>query len=178
MYPELQHHNIFFSEDYRHEFNTLFGEQLPYHDPTVYVGVSSKADSRHAPEGGSNLFILVNAPALSDNYDWDMNRLKYRDVVLQKLRRSGLDSIESHIDVERIITPVDFALEYNAHRGSIYGMSSNRRMAAFMRPANKSKDVDNLYFVGGSSHPGGGIPLVLLSGKIVSELVAEECAFA
>jgi phytoene dehydrogenase-like protein len=120
----------------------------------------------------------VNAPALSDNYDWNLNRLKYRDVVLQKLRRSGLDSIESHIDVERIITPVDFAREYNAHRGSIYGTSSNSRMAAFMRPANKSKDVDNLYFVGGSSHPGGGIPLVLLSGKIVSELVAEEHAFA
>ncbi len=178
LYPELQHHNIFFSEDYRHEFNTLFGEQLPYHDPTVYVGVSSKADSSHAPEGGSNLFVLVNAPALGANYDWDMNRLKYRDVVLEKLRRSGLDNIESHIDVERIITPVDFAREYNAHRGSIYGTSSNSRMAAFMRPANKSKDVDNLYFVGGSSHPGGGIPLVLLSGKIVSELVAEEHAFA
>jgi phytoene desaturase len=176
-YPELEHHNIFFSEDYEQEFDTLFREQLPYNDPTVYVGISSISDPSHAADGGSNLFVLVNAPAVGDNYDWETNRLKYRDVVLQKLSRSGLENIESHIDVERVITPVDFAREYNAYRGSIYGTSSNSRMAAFLRPANKSKDVDNLYFVGGSSHPGGGIPLVLLSGKIVSELVAEECAF-
>jgi len=95
----------------------------------------------------------------------------YRTVVLRKLASCGIDGIEKDTDVEHILTPQEFEKQYHAYRGSIYGASSNGRMAAFSRPPNRSRRYRALYFVGGSSHPGGGIPLVLLSGKIVAELV-------
>lgn len=173
-YPQLAHHNIFFSSDYEAEFDALVNRGVPAEDPTVYVSLSCKSDPSHAPVGQTNLFILVNAPPVGPCYDWSRKSKEYREVVLAKLKSFGLDDIESRIAVERMITPLDFQSLYNAFRGSIYGTSSNSRMSAFLRPSNKSKDLANLYFVGGSAHPGGGIPLVLLSGKIVAEMVHED----
>jgi phytoene desaturase len=173
-YPGLAHHNIFFSSDYEAEFDDLVNKGVPADDPTVYVSLSCKSDSSHAPVGHSNMFILVNAPPVGPCYDWARKSKGYREVVLTKLKSFGLQDIESHIEVERVITPLDFQSLYNAFRGSIYGTSSNSRMSAFLRPSNKSRDLGNLYFVGGSAHPGGGIPLVLLSGKIVADMVHED----
>ncbi len=182
-FSELMHHNIFFSSDYRREFSAMVEQRQPADDPTIYVANTSSVDADHAPDGCSNLFILVNAPALektgnngSARYlvDWEVQKRQYRDLILNKLDSYGIRDVERHIEYERIITPLDFERTYHAYRGSIYGTSSNGRMAAFMRPPNKSRTIENLYFVGGSSHPGGGIPLVLLSGRIVSDLVCSE----
>jgi phytoene dehydrogenase-like protein len=90
------------------------------------------------------------------------------------LERRGLEGLSEAIEVERIITPAMFAARYNAFRGAIYGTSSNSRFAAFRRPPNRSRALHGLYFAGGSAHPGGGIPLVLLSGKMAGELAAED----
>jgi phytoene desaturase len=172
-YPDLAHHNIFFSADYREEFRSLFERNLPASDPTVYVSISSKADPGHAPPGGSNLFLLVNVPPTSPAVDWLEERGRYRNRVLETLARRGMEIPEEEIETEEVITPADFQTRYNAHRGAIYGTSSNGRMAAFLRPANRSGELRNLFFAGGSAHPGGGIPLVLLSGKITAGLVQE-----
>ncbi len=173
-FPELLQHNIFFSKDYREEFDRLVGEQLPADDPTIYVALSCKSDTSHAPETGSNLFVLVNAPPVTDTFDWNKEGIAYRNRVVEKLSRAGLGDFNSAIEVERMITPAEFQRRYNAYGGSIYGLSSNGRMAAFSRPPNKSQSHRGLYFVGGSSHPGGGIPLVLLSGKIVAEMAKRD----
>ena len=172
-YPRLAHHNIFFSANYREEFRSLFEHNLPASDPTVYVSISSKADPHHAPEGGSNLFVLVNVPPLSPAFDWKQERGRYRKRILETLAKRGMELPEQEIDTEEVFTPADFQIRYNAHRGAIYGTSSNSRLAAFLRPANRSRELRNLFFVGGSAHPGGGIPLVLLSGKIAAGLVEE-----
>ncbi|MGB6650307.1 MAG: phytoene desaturase family protein [Bacteroidota bacterium] len=172
-YPQLSHHNIFFSADYQEEFRSLFERHLPASDPTIYVSISSKADPSHAPPGGSNLFVLVNVPPLSSAFDWQEEAGRYRTRILETLGRHGVEIPEEDIEAEEMITPARFQTRYNAHRGSIYGTSSNGRMAAFLRPANRSRGIRNLFFAGGSAHPGGGIPLVLLSGKITAGLVEE-----
>jgi phytoene desaturase len=180
MWSKLAHHTVFFSGDYRKEFDVMFNAGQPSKDPTIYVCNSSQSDPAHAPAGCSNLFVLVNAPPLSaagstdDGFDWRSNSREYRDRVVGILERRGLSGLAGAIQTERTITPLDFERHYNAYRGSIYGMSSNSRMAAFLRPPNRSRRYRNLYFVGGSSHPGGGIPLVLLSGKIVADMIRHD----
>ncbi len=169
-HSKLAHHNIFFSKDYRQEFIEIFDERKPPSDPTVYVSISSKSDPEHAPAGKENWFVLVNMPYLADGQDWPRDMSRLRETVLQKLARSGFD-ISDHIESESTITPIDFYRNYASNRGSIYGISSNSRMSAFLRPANRSRDYRGLYFAGGSTHPGGGIPLVLLSGKMAAQLL-------
>ena len=115
--------------------------------------------------------MLVNAPALSDNAGWAAWKGPYRNKVVAMLERAGLEGLNSRIVYERIITPEDFRDMYNAWEGSIYGLSSNSRTTAFLRPPNRAPGVGNIYFVGGSVHPGGGIPLVLLSARLVARLI-------
>jgi len=179
-WSRLAHHTVFFSGDYRKEFDAMFNAGALAEDPTIYVSNTSQSDPDHAPTGCSNLFVLVNAPPLPsvasahDGFDWTRKGREYRDLVVRILERRGLDGLAESIQTERVITPLDFERQYNAYRGSIYGMSSNNRMAAFLRPPNKSRQYRNLYFVGGSSHPGGGIPLVLLSGRIVADMIRQD----
>jgi len=173
-FEQLAHHNVFFSGDYEGEFRALVGGGDVAAEPTVYVSVSASADPGHAPAGGSNLFVLVNAPHLGGRARWDDGGRSYRDLVIRLLERRGLEGLAGAIEVERIITPDLFATRYNAYRGSIYGTSSNSMFAAFRRPPNRSKSLRRLYFAGGSAHPGGGIPLVLLSGTMAAGLVAED----
>ncbi len=170
-FDSLAHHNIFFSDDYRSEFDAIFKQKRPAQNPTVYVCAASRADEMQSPAGCENLFVLVNAPYTSERTDWQIEAKSYRDLIIKKLENFGLTDLEKSIEFEQIITPEDFEKKYNVNRGSIYGVSSNGVFSAFLRPPNKSKDIENLYFVGGATHPGGGIPLVLLSGKFAADLI-------
>ena len=175
MYPELAQHNIIFSEDYEREFQQIFGELQAADDPTVYISISSKADPEHAPPNSENWFVLLNMPYLSDGdhiENWDTEIERMRDVILTKLRKIGID-ISRYIETERVYTPEDLLTLYASNRGSIYGISSNSKTTAFKRHANRSRDIEGLYFAGGSVHPGGGIPLTILSGKMAAELIAQ-----
>jgi phytoene desaturase len=170
-FPQLAHHNIFFSDDYKAEFDAIFKEKRPAANPTIYVCAASKTDATQAPEGCENLFVLINAPYTSEKSNWETEKQSYRDLIIKKLEDCGLEDLENSIDFEQIITPADFEKKYRANRGSIYGVSSNGIFSAFLRVPNKAKDIENLYFVGGATHPGGGIPLVLLSGKMAAESI-------
>ena len=175
-YPQLAHHNIFFSDDYHAEFDDLFERHVSLSNPTIYVCATTRSDPTQAPPGYENLFVLVNAPYLTANSDWKRDALTYRDRILDLLtsyKQIDLHDIREHIVCEAILTPEDFRAKYGANAGSIYGLSSNSRMAPFTRPGNKA-EIRNLYFVGGSTHPGGGVPLVMLSGKIVADMVMQE----
>ena len=170
-YEQLVHHNIFFSEDYEYEFRQLFDEKIMPDDPTIYVANTSYSNPDHAPEGGSNLFILVNAPYLSVFYNWKKHTTFYTRKVIQILEDRGLTNLSRHIHFLETINPSDFYDMYSSNRGSIYGTSSNNKFAAFNRPRNKSREIDGLYMVGGSTHPGGGIPLVVQSALNAVELI-------
>ena len=162
-WDQLKHHNIFFSGDYRKEFKDIFKRKILPRDPTIYVANTSFTDEDHAPEGGSNLFILVNAPYLSENQDWVKWTELYRDKIIDELEERGLQGLRNSVEYISIINPEDFYQKYRSNKGSIYGTSSNSTFSAFVRPRNKLRALKNLYMVGGSTHPGGGIPLVIQS---------------
>ena len=170
-YRELSHHNIFFPKDYRAEFDALFKTRMPVADPTIYVVATNKSDPTQAPPGHSNLFVLVNAPALTPESDWDAWKGPYRETIMRKLEHVGLTGLRERTVYEEIITPLDFEQKYNTWQGSLYGLSSNSRATAFRRPPNRAPGLPNLFFVGGSVHPGGGIPLVMLSARLVARMV-------
>jgi phytoene desaturase len=172
-HPALAHHNIFFSSNYRREFADIFRRGIPPEDPTVYVSITSKADPSHAPPGCENWFVLVNAPALGPNFDWTKNAPAYRERVLGTLARFGLD-VRGKILAEQALTPIDIERLTGARRGALYGGSSNDMLAAFRRPHNRCPELRGLYFCGGTSHPGGGVPMVTLSGKIAAEMLIED----
>ena len=173
-FPHLAHHNIFFSDDYKAEFDAIFKQKRPAKNPTIYICATSRTDETQAPKGHENLFVLINAPYTNSRIDWQKEAKPYRDLIIKKLEDFGLENLNESIDYEQIITPEDFEKKYRANRGSIYGISSNGVFSAFLRVPNQSKEIKNLYFVGGATHPGGGIPLVLLSGKMTVEMICSE----
>ncbi|HUS14488.1 MAG TPA: phytoene desaturase family protein [Chloroflexia bacterium] len=170
-WPMLAHHNIFFSADYPAEFRAIFDARRPAPDPTIYVTYTSASDPTQAPPGGGNLFVLVNAPPDADPAHWAAWAEPYAERVLDRLEASGLAGLRRHLVYRQVITPADFARRYSAYGGALYGYASHSRGAAFARPANRAPGVRRLYFVGGSAHPGGGVPLVLLGARLVAGLV-------
>jgi phytoene desaturase len=169
----VAHHNVLFPADYDAEFDAVFGRDArPVDDPTVYVTVAR--DPAMAPAGSEAWFVLVNAPRHGSGagaVDWDAPGLAatYADRVVDLLAARGLD-IRSRIALREVRTPADLERATAAPGGAIYGTSSNGPAAAFLRPANRSP-VPGLFLVGGSAHPGGGLPLVTLSARIVADLI-------
>jgi phytoene desaturase len=167
----ISHHTVWFSADYQREFRQLFDERVPATDPTVYACVSSVTDPSQAPAGAENWFLLVNAPA-GGSTDWDRAGASYAEHVLDVLAGRGV-RLAGRLRFTEVLTPADLEQRYRTPDGSIYGTSSNGPRAAFARPANRGARR-GLYLVGGSSHPGGGLPLVATSARIVAGMVAED----
>lgn len=168
----LKHHNIFFSGNYRQEFDDLFDTQSYSQEPTVYISNSSYTDSTVSPEG-SNLFILVNAPALGADGKLQIDPEQYKERIYDFLETYGID-IRGHLAEERIFTPLFLKEAFSAYRGALYGPSSHRKADAFLRPANASSDIENLYFIGGSTHPGGGSPIVTMGGQNLAKRIIKK----
>ncbi len=169
-FRELDLHNIFFSENYEKEFEHIFDEKNLYHDPTVYINITSKEEPNDAPEGHENWFVMINAPG-NHSQDWEWLKKQSRTHILNKLNKIlGVD-VEQYIVSEFSLDPIEIENNTSSYRGALYGAASNSRFAAFLRHPNFSPNIKNLFFCGGSVHPGGGIPLCLLSAKIISDLV-------
>lgn len=169
-FPELDLHNIFFSDDYKTEFEHQFKHKTIYDDPTIYLNITSKHKPDDAPEGCENWFILLNAPA-NEGQNWDEIISEARKNVIEKINRNLDINLEPLIEVEEILDPRSIEFKTSSDKGALYGNSSNNRFAAFLRHANFSNKIKGLYFVGGSVHPGGGIPLALSSAKIAAEMI-------
>ena len=168
-FPDLILHNIFFSGDYREEFRQILDEHSISEDPTVYINISSKHNPSDAPEGCENWFVMINVPA-DTGQNWKQLIMQSRKNILKKLSRILMEDISALIQYESILDPLLIEQKTGSYQGSLYGSASNNKMAAFFRHPNFSSNLKNLYFCGGSVHPGGGIPLALSSAKIVSEL--------
>lgn len=165
-FDNLDLHNIFFSSDYSQEFDCLKQGQDIYSDPTVYVNITSKKNKSDAPQGCENWFVMINVPS-NTGQDWDTLIVKARQYIFQKLSKQLETKLDSHILTEEILEPRSIESKTASYQGSLYGSASNNKMAAFFRHSNFSNDIRDLYFCGGSVHPGGGIPLALSSAKIV-----------
>jgi phytoene desaturase len=168
-FPQLGLHNILFSENYKAEFDHIFNKKTVYDDPTVYINISSKYESTDAPDGCENWFTMINVPA-NEGQDWDKIIETVRENTITKISRMLKTDIRPLIKIEQILEPRTIESKTGSHKGALYGTSSNNLMSAFLRHPNFSRRIKNLYFCGGSVHPGGGIPLCLLSAKIVSDV--------
>jgi len=165
-YSNLGLHNIFFSENYKQEFKAIKKGQL-HPDPTVYVNITSKIEAQDAPQNSENWFVMINTPH-DQGQDWTTLATEIRQQTLDKLAAILERNIENDIVVERQWTPRQIEIDTSSVGGALYGSASNDMMAAFNRHPNFHPTVKNLYFCGGSVHPGGGIPLCLLSAKITA----------
>ncbi len=171
-YDRLLHHTVFFPERYEEEFEAIFKLKQPPREPTLYICNPAASLEPVAPAGGSSLFVLANAPYLSESWDWEEQAGSYRELVLQRLQRLGLEGV-NEAEVSLTYTPLQLHRDTGAYKGAIYGISSNTPAQTFLRPSNRSRDIDNLWFVGGTTHPGGGTPIVVQSGQLVAERMIE-----
>ena len=169
-FPQLDLHNIFFSNDYETEFDQIFEKGDVIDDPTVYINITSKDVAGDAPAGCENWFVMVNVPHNSGQ-NWDEIIPRTRQNILAKLQKVLGEDISALIEVEEILEPRTIESKTSSFGGALYGSSSNNMFSAFLRHPNFTRQSPNLFFCGGSVHPGGGIPLCLLSAKIVDDLV-------
>jgi phytoene desaturase len=172
-FPQLGLHNIFFSNNYKTEFNHLFKSKDFSTDITVYINITSKMEPAQAPPGCENWFVMINAPSMNGQ-NWQAMQQQVRRQVIEKLNRMLQTDIEPLIATETVLTPPQIEAVTASYAGSLYGTSSNSRLAAFWRHPNFSNRIKGLYFAGGSVHPGGGIPLCLRSAKMVSQMVQKD----
>lgn len=186
-YEHLAHHNFLFSADSHAEFDDIYTRGEPARDPTLYLAVPSRTDETQAPPGCEALYVLVHTPYLRDRHAWtipvggDPGGLgagpllrSYREVILSKLKRFGMEDIERHIVVERALTPAAIDAMYNAEGGAIYGLASHGRLSGGFKPNNRSKVCPNVYLAGGSANPGPGVPMVLMSGVTAARALGED----
>ena len=171
-YPQLAHHNFFFSADQRAHFRSVFRKRELPDDPTIYLVAASKTDPSVAPAGCDCLKILPHIPHIRDDAPLTREEYaRYKDVVLAKLECMGLRDLRKHVVVEHFWTPLDIEQQYRSNRGSIYGVVSDRWKNLGFKAPKQSSRYDNLFFVGGSVNPGGGMPMVVLCGQNVAKKI-------
>lgn len=176
-YPQLLHHNVLFARDVAANFTAIFQHQTLPEEPSIYVNVASATDPTVAPAGGEAIYVLVPAPCLG-RVDWSTAAAPLREHVVDLLeQRMGLTDLRRHVVFERMFTPEDWRTTYHLDHGSAFGLAHNFLQVGYMRPANRSRRVAGLYFVGASTVPGGGLPMVMLSARLAAERIAEDGAW-
>ena len=168
----MSHHTVLFSDAYEQEFKIIFKDKESPEEMTVYISVSGKSDPSQVSNDKENWFVLVNTPPTSGTKEWNEEKTaRYKHSILTMIERF-LPGMQFYIAQEPfIITPDDFSMEFHATGGSLYGSSSNSMFSAFLRPMNTDPNIRNLHHCGGSAHPGGGVPLVVLSGQFAAQSV-------
>lgn len=169
---EWFHHNVSLGSDYEGSFDEIFEKKRIPEDPSFYLNVPSRTDPSLAPEGKDAVYVLVPVPHRESGIDWAEETPKLRAKVLKRLLELGLD-LEKEIEVERTFGPDDHAQTYSLEKGSAFGLSHDFFQVGPFRPTNQDKNVKNLFFVGASTQPGTGLPMVMLSARLVTERIAK-----
>lgn len=173
VYPQLAHHNFFYAGDQRKHFDDVFRAKRIPTDPTIYLVAPTRTDASKAPPGCDNIKILPHIPHLETGAtEADYVQLKER--LLVKLERMGLTDLRKHIVVEDVLTPVDIERMYGSNKGSIYGVVTDWKRNKGFKAPKRSEKYDNLFFAGGSVNPGGGMPMVVLSGQLAADALAAD----
>jgi phytoene desaturase len=180
-WPHLQHHNFVVGRDMKAGCDDLFRRHRMPEDPPFYVVATSRTDPTQAPPGGESLFVLVLAPSQPEDrgawVDWSVEGPRVEQQTLDRMERTlGMTGIRRHIVTRRLVTPEDFRLQYGNTRGEAFGLSHNFMQIGYFRPHNRHATLKNLYFVGQSTHPGCGLPMVLISAECVTDRIREEVA--
>jgi phytoene desaturase len=177
VYPQLKQHNVFLSDNFRAGLDRIFIDKTLGDDPSFYIHSPVKIDPSAAPSGHDSLSVVVGAGHVDPekNQDWNMLKQKTREAVIERLKKHGMPDIEEHIKFEACYTPESWENAINISRGSVFGsLGHNMMQMGYFRPHNRHDRYRNLYFVGGSTHPGNGIPNILMSARLVSERIMKE----
>jgi len=176
-YPQLGHHNVFLGGDYRASFDRIFKDhQLP-DAPSFYVHAPARTDPAAAPEGQDTLYVLVPVGHLDEQagQDWEAMTAAARRTVFERLGRElGITDLEQHIKFEITYQPGTWKQQFNLEKGAAFGLSHNFMQVGYLRPQNRHARYRNLYFAGASTHPGTGLPIVLLSARLTTERILQE----
>jgi len=170
----MLHHNVYFSEDFKHNLEEIFHAKKLPDDPAFYLYIPTKTDPQLAPAGKHVLYVLVPVPNLSAEVDWTAATKQIKARVLERIKTIMHVDVAPHIETEAVFTPEDFLTKFNLTDGSAFGLSHFFFQSGYFRPHNVSRDVGGLYFVGASTYPGSGIPMVTLSGKLVAERINQD----
>lgn len=175
VYPQLGTHNVFLSGDYKGSFDRIFKDHTLPDQPSFYVHAPTRVDPTAAPSGQDTLFVLVPVGHLDENVpqDWEVLRARARTTVLQRLAKMGIRDLEQHLKFEVSYTPRDWLTLYNLEKGAAFSLSHNFMQVGYLRPQNQHHRYRNLYFVGGSTHPGTGLPMVLISARLTTERIMD-----
>lgn len=176
-YPQLSHHNTFLSDRFREGLDRIFRDKSMGDDPCFYIHAPVRTDASAAPEGYDTLSVAVGVGHLDKSHPREWKRItdRAREAIFRKLKKIGIDDIESHIRFEIITTPETWEEALNVTKGSVFGsLGHNILQMGYFRPHNRDSRYKNLYFTGGSTHPGNGIPMVLMSARLVSERILAE----
>lgn len=174
-YPQLLHHTLILSERYKELIRDIFDKKILADDFSMYLHASTRTDPAMAPEGCESLYVLIPVPNLAGEIDWKQTARPFAEKILKFLEEDfGLHDLRANLDVLEIFTPENFKRKQNAYLGSAWGVEPKLAQTAYFRPHNRSEDVKNLYFVGAGTHPGAGVPGVLLTAEATEKLVLED----
>ncbi len=176
-YPQLAHHNVFLGGDYRASFDQIFKQHDLPQEPSFYVHAPARTDPAAAPAGQDSLYALVPVGHLdaANAQDWDARIARARKAVLRRLAKDkGITDLEAHLKFEIVYQPETWKQRFNLEKGAAFGLSHNFMQVGYLRPANRHARYRNLYFAGASTHPGTGLPIVLLSARLTVERILAE----
>jgi phytoene desaturase len=175
IYRELPHHTVVFADDYRSSIQSIFDSKELTDDISFYIRNSSVTDPFVAPKGQSGLYVLVPAPNQKSGIDWEKQKTEFRDRVIRKIvERTPLKDLESHIVAERMMTPLDWEKKSNVYLGATFNLAHTLTQMLYFRPHNRFEEIDNMYLVGGGTHPGSGLPTIYESARISSNMISEK----
>jgi Phytoene dehydrogenase and related proteins len=175
-YPQLGPHNLFFSGDYRKGFEDIFkGNQMP-DEPNFYIHAPTRMDPSAAPAGRDTLYVAIPVGHINarNPQDWSALQGQGRMFILNRLAQLGMTDLAAHIKAEAVFGPREWQHRYNLTRGSAHGLSHKLTQMAYFRPHNRHKRYHNLYFVGASTHPGTGVPTVLVSARLTAQRILDD----
>ena len=168
---DLPHHTIYISKNYAENLGDVEDRHVLSRDPSFYVQNACVTDRTMAPKGHSTLYILVPVTHQHQNVDWAKERLPYRDLVLEQIKKAGYDVNPKRIRYERILTPAEWDSTYEVYRGATFNLAHSLDQMLHLRPRNRFEDLDGMYLVGGGTHPGSGLPVIFESARISSRLL-------
>jgi len=169
---DIPHHNIIFSSDYKNNVEEIAHKKVISQDPSVYIQNAVVTDKSLAPQNKSTLYVLVPVPNNTSNINWEDEKEAFREKILDILEeKAGLTNLRQHIEVERMITPLDWENEMAVYKGAVFNLGHNITQMLYFRPHNRFQEFDNCYLVGGGTHPGSGLPTIFESGRITSDLI-------
>ncbi len=173
--PDLAHHTVFLSADYRRNVSEIEAGHAPPEQPSFYVQNACITDRSLAPSGCSTLYVLVPVGHNGEGgFDWNTGAARYRELVLDRLQRIGIPDIRARIRFEKMLTPQGWEHDMAIHAGATFNLAHNIGQMLHMRPRNRFEDLDGVYLVGGGTHPGSGLPVIFESARITSRLLAED----